>query len=258
MCRKALEGSAAYRGAGLLDAAGSLELRDGEKDSRLFAGGGFAAPAITGAPIVDAGLLPSPALQRGPYRLIGQVRDSYIVAEGPDGLVLVDQHAAHERVIYNRLVAAREAHERRMRNLQPLLVPVVLYLTGAQAATLGQFRDSLAEAGLEIEDFGSGSARLIACDPQVPEQGIDRLAIDVLDSLTSEGPRQDLTRQLEKATYTIACHSAIRFGQRLSSEEMQGLLRDLEVTDPGITCPHGRPTILEISEARLRREFKRN
>lgn len=190
---------------------------------------------------------------RGPYRLVGQVMDSYIVAEGPSGMVVVDQHAAHERVVYNRLAAAG-----RVRRLQPLLVPVILPLTPVQAACLEESRGDLMTAGLEVEDFGTGVARLLAYDPVLPASNLDRLALEVLDSLVSEGREMDLHRRLERALYTVACHSAVRFGQRLSREEMEHLLRDLEVADPGITCPHGRPTVLDIPESRLRREFRRS
>ncbi|MGI8607823.1 MAG: DNA mismatch repair endonuclease MutL [Candidatus Dormibacteria bacterium] len=190
---------------------------------------------------------------RGPFRLVGQVMDSYIVAEGPSGMVVVDQHAAHERVVYNRLASAG-----RERQMQPLLVPILLQLTPVQAACLDEARPDLLLAGLEIEEFGSGAARLVAYDPVLPKARLDRLAIEVLDTLVSEGREVDLHRRLERALYTVACHSAVRFGQRLSREEMEQLLRDLEVADPGITCPHGRPTLLEIPESRLRREFRRS
>jgi DNA mismatch repair protein MutL len=193
------------------------------------------------------------ALRRGPFRLVGQVMDSYIVAEGPSGLVLVDQHAAHERVIYNRLVATAGRRQR-----QPLLVPILLHLTPGQAACLEDCRADLAAAGLEIEEFGSNVARLTAYDPLLPERRLDRLALEVIDTLVGESREVDVQRRLDRATYTVACHSAVRFGQRLAREEMEELLRDLETADPGITCPHGRPTLLEIPEARLRREFKRS
>jgi len=168
-------------------------------------------------------------------------------------LVVVDQHAAHERVVYNRLASSG-----RTRQMQPLLVPILLQLTPVQTSCLDEARGDLLVAGLEVEDFGSGAGRLVAYDPVLPAARLDRLALEVLDSLVSEGREVDLHRRLERALYTVACHSAVRFGQRLSRDEMEQLLRDLEVADPGITCPHGRPTLLEIPESRLRREFRRS
>jgi DNA mismatch repair protein MutL len=178
--------------------------------------------------------------------------DCYIVAEGPNGLVLVDQHAAHERVLFNRLTESRGTSVR-----QQMLVPALLQLTPVQSACLEDCRAELAAAGLEIEDFGGNAARLVAHDTALPARGIDRIAVDVLDSLVGEGTELDHRRKLERATYTVACHSAIKFGQRLSREEMEALLRALETADPGITCPHGRPTMLEIGDGQLRREFHR-
>ena len=275
---RALAGAASYGGEGLLG-AGDATVPDsgspagasrgwsamigavrttspalGDRDSAaqgllLAEGPGTYASAVTPlAPVSQPA-----AILRGPFRLVGQVMDSYIVAEGPAGLVLVDQHAAHERIVFNRLVATAAARQR-----QPLLVPILLHLTPVQAACLEDCRADLAGAGLEVEDFGANVARLVAYDPVLPERRLDRLALEVLDTLVGEGVEVDLHRRLERAMYTVACHSAVRFGQRLAREEMEELLRDLEVADPGITCPHGRPTLLEIPEARLRREFKRS
>jgi DNA mismatch repair protein MutL len=208
--------------------------------------------------IVEPSVAAAPSggvILRGPFRLVGQVMDCYIVAEGPGGLVLVDQHAAHERVLFNRL---REAAVAGQPVRQPMLVPALLHLTPVQSACLEDCRAELAAAGLEIDDFGSGSARLVAHDPALPARGLDRIALEVLDSLIAEGKEVDHGRRLERATYTVACHSAIKFGQRLARDEMEALLRALETADPGITCPHGRPTMLEISDRQLRREFRRS
>ena len=279
---RALSSSGSYGGERLLPSSGLYPVADGTAPP--------SAPALDGAAELDltsprlagyiagarrtgvAELIPDSApllaeaeavvgtaggagapLLRGPFRLVGQVMESYIVAEGPAGVVLVDQHAAHERIVYNRL-----AQPGRTRQLQPLLVPILFQLTPVQAACLDETRPELLVAGLEVEEFGSNVARLVAYDPVLPGARLDRLALEVLDSLVSEGREVDLHRRLERALYSVACHSAVRFGQRLSREEMEQLLRDLEVADPGITCPHGRPTMLEIPEPRLRREFRRS
>jgi DNA mismatch repair protein MutL len=139
-----------------------------------------------------------------------------------------------------------------------MLVPALLHLTPVQATCLREARQDLADAGLVVEEFGSDAARLVAHDPRLPAGGLERIALDVLDTLIAERQEVDLTRRLERTTYTVACHAAIKFGQRLARQEMEGLLRELEVADPGITCPHGRPTMLEISEGQLRREFRRS
>ena len=276
---RALSASGSYGGEGLLPATGGyaapassaagwdvvmqglaqLDLAMPASTDLLEASPAMQAVDASGGLLRDSAVAEAAAsgpvapILRGPFRLVGQLMDSYIVAEGPGGLVLVDQHAAHERIVYNRLAASARA-----RHLQALLVPVLLQLTPVQAACLEETRAELLAAGLEVEDFGTNVARLVAYDPVLPSGRLDRLALEVLDSLVSEGREVDLHRRLERALYTVACHSAVRFGQRLSREEMEQLLRDLEVADPGITCPHGRPTLLEIAEARLRREFRRS
>jgi DNA mismatch repair protein MutL len=207
-------------------------------------------PDLAEVPEVAAGR----PLRRGPFRLVGQAMSSYIVAEGPAGLVLVDQHAAHERVLTNALLARRYQAGA---DLQPLLVPVVIHLTPAQQACLADHLGDLSAAGLEVEDFGPGAARVTAHAPVLPARRLGGLALEVIDALAGEGGDDDVQRRLERITYTIACHAAVKFGQRLSPAEMEALLRELEVADPGITCPHGRPTMLEIGERDLRREFRR-
>ncbi|MFY9615052.1 MAG: hypothetical protein WAT58_06595, partial [Candidatus Dormiibacterota bacterium] len=261
-CLAALSQSSAYAGAALFG-GGRAEVVAEATSPQYANAGGFGALATSAAAVhqlplaaeAAPGDLAAVELKRGPFRLIGQVMDSYIVAEGPDGLVLVDPHAAHERVLFNQLQAAREGGAQQV---QPMLVPSLLHLTPVQAAYLADARDDLAAAGLVVEEFGADAARLVAHDPRLPASGLDRIAVDVLDSLISESKELDHVRRLERTTYTVACHAAIRFGQRLSREEMEGLLRQLEVADPGITCPHGRPTLLEISEGQLRREFRRS
>ncbi|MFN2464270.1 MAG: DNA mismatch repair endonuclease MutL [Candidatus Dormibacteria bacterium] len=269
---RALSGAAGYRGEGLLQESAPAGLPAEAAWPERVSGTAHAAPPDPATAVghqqglllsdargvyagsrADASTAAPSLLARGPFRLVGQVMDSFIVAEGPAGLVVVDQHAAHERIVYNRLEATAGARQR-----QPLLVPIVLHLTPAQAACLDDCRDDLAAAGVEIEDFGAGAARLVAYDPVLPERRLDRLALEVLDTLVAEGAEVDLHKRLQRAMYTVACHSSVRFGQRLAREEMEELLHDLEVADPGITCPHGRPTFLEITESRLRREFKRS
>jgi DNA mismatch repair protein MutL len=259
-CLAALSESGVYSGSALFGRApdrGTFALREGAPSG--YGGAAMVAQATRDVEQLDiAAVEPtgSGPLLRGPFHLVGQVLDSYIVAEGPDGLVLVDQHAAHERILYNQLVAGRAAG--RGPSLQPMLVPALLRLSPLQAACLQEVRGDLAAAGMVVEDFGGGSARLLAHDPRLPARGLDRIAVDVLDTLIAETRETDMARRLERTTYTVACHAAVKFGQRLSREEMEGLLRNLEVADPGITCPHGRPTMLEIGAAQLRREFRRS
>ena len=252
-CRRALSPAAGYGGGGLL--APALELREGpsgsistvaptaETPAAVTMLAGEAEPLQT---VIEAGPV------RGPFRLVGQALDSYIVAEGPDGLVVVDQHAAHERIIFNRLASGEMVEE------QPLLLPVVVQLSPAQTAALTDSLGELRTLGLEVEPFGPTSARLLAHDARIRGDQLDRLLRDLLDLILGGGESGSASARRARLQATIACHSAVRFGQALSRVEMEGLLRQLETAEPGITCPHGRPTFLDIPEARLRREFHRS
>jgi DNA mismatch repair protein MutL len=184
-------------------------------------------------------------------RPIGQVGPGYLVAEGPDGLVLVDQHAAHERVLYNRLLE-------RMRTgrgmTQPLLMPQAVDLEPRLIAAAADHRSDLANLGLEYEEFGPRSLRITAVPVEMPAGRATAAVQETLAALADnrgEGA-------LEKAAAALACHSAVRFGDTLDLAEQRRLLVDLEAADEAVTCPHGRPTRLLVEWQDLRRHFRRN
>jgi len=224
-------------------------------------GAGLAAKAGGGAPYsaagglesyagpVDAAATPRQALPL--LRVVGQIKLTYIVAESPDGMYLVDQHAAHERVIFDRLRQQAASHSHQS---QPLLQPVSVELTPAQLEVLQSNLTSLASHGFQIEPFGE-STYLVRAVPSVLNTGDPaRSFTDLLDMVAFEG----LMRQQEDAlTASLACHSAIRAGKALSDEEMRALLEQLEATDNPHTCPHGRPTLLHFSEYQMERQFGR-
>jgi DNA mismatch repair protein MutL len=183
--------------------------------------------------------------------VVGQVKLTYIVAEGPDGMYLVDQHAAHERVVFDRI--RRRAAEQSPES-QPLLSPATLELTPAQAETLQENTDFLKAYGFEAEPFGDNTYLLRAVPSVLSHQDPARSLVDILDLVSFEG----LLRQHEDVlAATIACHSAIRAGKSLTLAEMRALLEQLEVTDNPHTCPHGRPTLIHFSEYQMEREFGR-
>lgn len=194
---------------------------------------------------------PAPGPAAVPLRPLGQVLDGYLVAEGPDGLVLVDQHAAHERVLYNRFLA-------RLRGApgpsQALLLPHAVEVEAGQAAVAADHRDRLRSIGFEVEDFGPRTLRVLAAPVETALERIDEALLDLLSALG--GARGD--DRLERAAASIACHSAVRFGDAMALAEQRRLLEDLERAEDAITCPHGRPTRLELSAQELRRHFRRN
>jgi len=184
-------------------------------------------------------------------RPIGQVGPGYLVAEGPDGLVLVDQHAAHERVLYNRLLE-RLRTGRGMS--QPLLMPQAVDVEPRLIAAAADHRADLANLGLEYEEFGPRSLRITAVPVEMPAGRATAAVQETLAALADnrgEGA-------MEKAAAALACHSAVRFGDTLDLAEQRRLLIDLEAADEAVTCPHGRPTRLLVEWQDLRRHFRRN
>jgi DNA mismatch repair protein MutL len=184
-------------------------------------------------------------------RPIGQVGPGYLVAEGPHGLVLVDQHAAHERVLYNRLLE-RLRSGRGMS--QPLLIPQAVDVDPALIAAAADHRADLANLGLEYEEFGPRSLRITAVPVEMPAGRATAAVQETLAALAEN--RGD--GALELAAAALACHSAVRFGDVLDVAEQRRLLADLETTEESVTCPHGRPTRLLVEWQELTRHFRRN
>jgi DNA mismatch repair protein MutL len=190
-------------------------------------------------------------LSQGVLRPIGQVGPGYLVAEGPQGLVLIDQHAAHERILYNRLLA-RLRTGRGMS--QPLLMPQAVDVEPRLMAAAADHRADLANLGLEYEDFGPRSLRITAVPVEMPAGRATAAVQETLAALAEN--RGD--GAMEKAAAALACHSAVRFGDVLDPAEQRRLLVDLEDAEDSVTCPHGRPTRLVVEWQDLTRHFKRN
>jgi DNA mismatch repair protein MutL len=184
-------------------------------------------------------------------RPIGQAGPGYLVAEGPHGLVLVDQHAAHERVLYNRFIERLKSGQGAS---QPLLIPQAVDLDPALIAAAADHREELSNLGLEYEEFGPRSLRITAVPVELPSGRATAAIQETLAALAEH--RQD--GGLEKAAAALACHSAVKFGDVLDVAEQRRLLADLESTAQSITCPHGRPTRLLVEWQELTRHFRRN
>jgi DNA mismatch repair protein MutL len=186
-------------------------------------------------------------------RVVGQVAQTYVVAEGPDGLYLVDQHAAHERVLYEQMQTDRAGARVAA---QQLLEPITVELTPAQAAILEAEAETLAQVGFNIEPFGGTTYRLRS----VPEILLDADPTTALGDILSELAEGavPLSRQSdERLIVTVCKRAAVKAGQTLSMQEMQDLIQDLEQSSAPRTCPHGRPTMIHLSAAQLAREFGR-
>ena len=184
-------------------------------------------------------------------RVLGQVQSTYIAAEGPDGMFLIDQHAAHERVVFEKIQAdsAASAPE-----VQMLMEPATLELNPRQQELLLASQKAFGALGLLVEPFG-GDLFLIRGVPSILAEADPASAlIDVLDEL-SEGGDPETWQQ--RAAYSLACHSAIRAGKVMTHQEMVELTRQLEACHQPHSCPHGRPTMIHLSTTHLEREFGR-
>ncbi len=183
-----------------------------------------------------------------------QVHDTYIIAQTRDGMVIVDQHAAHERLVYERLKAQRaQAGIAR----QVLLIPIVVDMDGADVARLMEHRDALAQSGLVVEPFGPGAVAVNETPALLGKADIAGVVRDIADALADEAPATPLDRRLDHVLATMACHHSVRAGRRLAPDEMNALLREMEATPGSGQCNHGRPTYVELKLADVERLFGR-
>lgn len=183
-----------------------------------------------------------------------QFHDNYILAQTRDGIVIVDAHAAHERLLYERL---KQARERSRIATQPLLVPEVVDLEPAVVERIAAHAEELAGAGLIVEPFGSGAVVVREVPAALAGTAVAALLKDIADDLAEFGDGQALGDRLDRVLATIACHAAVRTGRRLRHEEMNALLRDMEATPYSGQCNHGRPTFVELKLADIERLFGR-
>ena len=183
-----------------------------------------------------------------------QVHDSYVIAQTPDGIVIVDQHAAHERIVYERL--KRQRAETGIAR-QILLSPLVVDLEPDVAALLIEQAEALADLGLVVEGFGPGAVLVREAPSLVASGDIAGLVKDLADDLANEDGALSLERRLDHRLATIACHHSVRAGRRLRPEEMNALLREMERTPGAGQCNHGRPTYVELKLADIERLFGR-
>ena len=195
------------------------------------------------------------ARPRGHLRALGQVGLTYVVAEDASGVYLIDQHSAHERVMYEQLLRQERERTEDVPVAQLLLAPDAVELNAVQHAWLAENKDTLAAFGFQLEPFGGHTWLLRAVPRAIAAKGRSRLLAELIDNLIEreygDGPVQD------QARWAVACHSAVRAGDALMPEEMAALIAQLEQCDMRRTCPHGRPTMIHLSHAQLEREFGR-
>jgi DNA mismatch repair protein MutL len=183
-----------------------------------------------------------------------QVHDTYIVAQTKDGLVIVDQHAAHERIVYERM---KTAHDKAAVARQILLIPEVVELDESDVARLSARADELSRFGLLLEPFGPGAVAVRETPSLLGEIDAQALIRDLAEHMAEWDEALPLERRLLHVAATMACHGSVRAGRRLKPDEMNALLREMEAVPNSAQCNHGRPTYVELKLADIERLFGR-
>ena len=183
-----------------------------------------------------------------------QLHETYVIAQTADGIVIVDQHAAHERLVYEHM---KKAMEEGGIARQPLLIPEVVELDPAEVARVSSRADELAELGLVIEPFGPDAVMVRETPAMLGKLDVKSLVRDLADDIAETGKALSLKERLEEVSGTLACHMSVRAGRRLSAEEMNALLREMEATPHSGQCNHGRPTYVELKLSDIERLFGR-
>src|SRR6202012_4474187 len=183
-----------------------------------------------------------------------QLHETYVVAQAADGILIVDQHAAHERLVYERMKKAlADGGIAR----QPLLIPEVVDLDPSETIRVMARADELAELGLVIEDFGPDAVMVREVPAMLGKLDVKGLVRDLADEIAETGNALSLKERLEEVSGTLACHMSVRAGRRLNAEEMNALLREMEATPHSGQCNHGRPTYVELKLADIEKLFGR-
>lgn len=181
-----------------------------------------------------------------------QLKQTYIVATDGEELALIDQHAAHERILYDRLGKNPDAQGR-----QALLLPETIELSPKESAALQENLAYLAGLGFDLAEFGNNSFILRAVPAVATRAAAKQMLADILAELQSLGRSAQLEIKQESIRKLIACHSAVKAGDALTAQEMNQLIKDLYSTENPLTCPHGRPTMVRISQEELKKRFAR-
>lgn len=186
-------------------------------------------------------------------RIIGEIADLYLVAEGPDGLVLIDQHAAHERILFERMLKRLRTKESPR---QGLLLPVTADFSAAEAEGLRRHAQHLEKLGFDIEHFGGNSFLISAAPAELPQENIVGMLCDILEELRLD-PRAGRSTLSEERVAQAACKAAVKAHDHLQRREVNELLTELAQTELPYTCPHGRPTMINLSFQELEKRFGR-
>jgi DNA mismatch repair protein MutL len=236
---------------------------------RLRFEGGIAVEANAGIPVArgldaipDNGCAPAlevreeePTLASlGTLRPLGQIRNSFILAVNEDGLWIIDQHVAHERVLFERVLKQRSAQKVES---QRLLMPIIVELSPAQQAVFTEISDELQHNGFEVEAFGARSVAVKVAPAGVDAGAVEHMLHELLELISREEQSLNLEKIRARIAASIACHAAIKVNMPLEQNKMDWLLAELAKTDHPMSCPHGRPVVLRYSVKDIQKAFKR-
>ncbi len=185
---------------------------------------------------------------------LGQIRESFILAVNHEGLWIVDQHVAHERVLFEKILKQRAAKKAES---QRLLMPLLLELTPAQQAVFAEISDELQQNGFEAEPFGARSIAVKVAPAGIEAAQVEKMLHELLEQLAHEDQNLNLEKIRTRIAASIACHAAIKVNMRLEQNKMEWLLAELSKTDCPMSCPHGRPIVLRYSLKDIQKAFKR-
>jgi DNA mismatch repair protein MutL len=183
-----------------------------------------------------------------------QVHENYIIAQTENGIVIVDQHAAHERLVYEKLKTQMAENGVAA---QALLIPEIIEMTDNEAASLMAIADDLTRLGLTLEPFGGNAIAVRETPAILGEVNAQAIIRDILDELTDQGDSARVQSKIEAILSRVACHGSIRSGRRMQGAEMNALLREMEATPLSGQCNHGRPTYVELKLSDIERLFGR-
>ncbi len=188
------------------------------------------------------------------FEPIGQLNHSFIIMQGPPGLLVVDQHIAHERILYERF---RESARNKSVEIQSLLFPLAVEFSPAEAALLSEHLERLGELGLELDAFGKQGFLLRAVPAILKDQDHENVLRNIVQTLVGEGSADALQNKYDEVQIMMACRRAIKINHPLELDQIRKLIYDLEQTEMPYTCPHGRPIALLFPMNDILRKFHR-
>jgi DNA mismatch repair protein MutL len=189
-----------------------------------------------------------------PLTPLGQFRNTFIIAADDEGLAIIDQHVAHERILFEQI---SERLTTRALESQRMLTPIVLEVSTGQHQTLVSHAEALARMGFEVEDFGATSLRVLAVPALLDWARSEEALRAVANDLDGLSPGAGLADALARLAATMACHAAVKANDPLTREKMQYLLDELRRTSHSSVCPHGRPVVLRLTRREIERNFER-